>query len=131
MIRISIIAFSEFPIIKGRVNMSIQEKLKIINRNRSWPFTMPLWLTLLVPGALLWISFPFLSNNADTWKKCLGAFIAGVALVILIYLLMRISYRMFQERWVRIAGFLLLFVLGLRLLLGLIFILLALPLLGV
>ncbi len=92
--------------------MSIQEKLKIIKRNRSWSFTMPLWLTLLVPGALLWLPFTFLLNNADIWKKCLGAFIAGVALVILIYLLMRISYRMFQKRWVRIAGFLLLFVLG-------------------
>ena len=92
--------------------MFIHEKLKIIKRNHGWPFTGPLWASLLVSfGGLLGVSL-FLSNNASKGGKVLCAFIAGVVLVILIYLLMRISYRMFQKRRVRIAGFLVLFVLG-------------------
>ena len=91
--------------------MPIQERLKIIRRNHSRPFTWPLWASLLVSFSGLGVSL-FLSNNASKGGKVLCAFIAGVALVILIYLLMRISYRMFQKRRVRIAGFLLLFVLG-------------------
>lgn len=96
--------------------MSIQEKLKIIKRNRSWPFTMPLWVTLFLSGAALYIAVDNASSlleNAETVLKIvITAAVVGVPTVIFLYLLMRVSYRMFQKRLVRIVGFLLLFVFG-------------------
>lgn len=96
--------------------MSIQEKLKIIKRNRSWPFTMPLWVTLFLSGAALYVAVGNASSlleNAETVLKIvITAAVVGVPTVIFLYLLMRVSYRMFQKRLVRIVGFLLLFVFG-------------------
>ena len=86
--------------------MSIQEKLKIIKRNRGRLFTMPLWVTLA--GGVFIASLLVKILNA----KWVEAVIVGVTTVISLCFSMRISYRWFQKRWVRIVGFLALFVLG-------------------